>query len=172
MWRVSIGSLEQRARAGHGRTCALWKACSHVASRDERSTANYYPELRSCNPDATEGTENFHAPVPKSKRIAKARTCSAPLVLLLRPRHKPVPPSKQPNENAEQILTSVRVWVLNALELALSLLKEVSELPGVAHIAVALELDTDLDGPVSPDVPANAPIERVLEIASVERLDV
>ena len=64
------------------------------------------------------------------------------------------------------------VRVLNTLEIALGLFKEVGELSWVADVAVTLEFDTNLDGTVSPDVPTNAPVERVLESSSVERLDV
>ena len=66
----------------------------------------------------------------------------------------------------------MRVGVLVALELALGLFEEVGKFPGVTDVAVTLELNTDLDGAVSPDVAANAPVERVLKVSSVERLDV
>ena len=69
-------------------------------------------------------------------------------------------------------LTSVRIRVLNTLKLSFGLLKQVCKLTRVANVAMALELYTDLDSAVSPDVSANAPIERVLEVSSVERLDV
>lgn len=62
--------------------------------------------------------------------------------------------------------------MLNTLEIALCLLKEVGKLSGVTDVAVTLKFDTNLDGTVSPDVPTNAPVERVLESSSVERLDV
>lgn len=69
-------------------------------------------------------------------------------------------------------LTSVWVRVLNTLELPLGFLEESSQLPRVANVAVTLKLDADLDSAVSPDVSANAPVERVFQVATVERLDV
>jgi hypothetical protein len=37
---------------------------------------------------------------------------------------------------------------------------------------VALELGTNLNGPLAPEVAADVPVERVVEVAPVERLDV
>ncbi|KAI3475787.1 hypothetical protein L1887_62784 [Cichorium endivia] len=60
-------------------------------------------------------------------------------------------------------LTSVGVGVLPGLEFALCLFEEVGEFPGVTNVAVPLERHADLDRPVAPYVPANAPVQLVLE---------
>ena len=62
--------------------------------------------------------------------------------------------------------------MLGTLELALRLFEQVCEFSRVTNVAMTLKLDANLDGSVSPHVAANAPIERVLEVASVERFDV
>lgn len=67
---------------------------------------------------------------------------------------------------------SVWIRMLNTLKLSLGPFEQTSELPRVTNITMTFELNTNLDGPVTPDVSANAPVERVFEIASVERLDV
>lgn len=67
---------------------------------------------------------------------------------------------------------SMWIRVLNPLQLVLSPLKENGKLSWVANITVTFEFNADLDGTVSPDIPANAPVERILEGAPVERFDV
>lgn len=72
----------------------------------------------------------------------------------------------------KKVLTSMWIRVLNPLQLVLSPLKENGKLSWVANITVTFEFNADLDGTVSPDIPANAPVERILEGAPVERFDV
>lgn len=62
--------------------------------------------------------------------------------------------------------------MLHALQIPLGALEQRGQLPGVADVAVALELHADLDGAVAPDVAADAPVQLVLERPAVERLDV
>lgn len=62
--------------------------------------------------------------------------------------------------------------MLHSLQFLLGLFEEGGQLPWVADVAITFEGDSDLDGTVSPYVSSNAPVERVLEVSSVERLDI
>lgn len=72
----------------------------------------------------------------------------------------------------ERQLTPVRVRVSDFLEVLLSLLEDASEFTRVTDVAVALKLCADLDGTVTPDVAADAPVEAVAEVAPVQALHV
>lgn len=89
-------------------------------------------------------------------------------------------------------LTSVRVWVLQSCSILLYLLQQSSDSSWIPDISVLLEHGSNLDGLemkrsaganstvistitctphlVSPDVPSDIPVERVLECAAVKRL--
>ena len=69
-------------------------------------------------------------------------------------------------------LTSVWIRVLNTLKLLLGPFEQRSQFSRVPDVTMTFKLDANLDGTVSPDVSADTPVERVLQVASVERFDV